>query len=101
MISPTPAATVPAATSPSSKRGRMTWSITHSTASADATVHRAKTDAPATARANGRGCRRTWAAIIPRPFRARSNRLVTVGEPTERFYQRSPLATHPDSLAIG
>ena len=100
MISPAPAATVPAATSPSSKRGRMTWSITHSTASADATVHKAKTAAPATARTNGRGCSRTWAAIIPNPLRARSNRLVTVGEPTDRFYQRPRSATHPIPPAV-
>jgi hypothetical protein len=51
-------------------------------------VHKAKTDAPATAMANGRGCRRTSEEIMPKPRRARSNRLGVVGDPTRRFYQR-------------
>ena len=38
---------------------------------------------------NGRGCRRTSAAIMSKPRRARSNRRVGVGEPTRRFYQGS------------
>ena len=65
MIRPTPAATVPAATEPSSNRGTITWSITHCTAMLDATVHRAKSAAPQTAMMNGRGCRRTMAREHP------------------------------------
>jgi hypothetical protein len=60
----------------------MTWSMTHWMAMLEATVHRAKTDAPVTAMANGRGCRRTSAEIMPKPRRARSNRRFVVGEPT-------------------
>ena len=41
MISPTPAATVPAATEPSSNRGTITWSVTHCTAMLEATVQKA------------------------------------------------------------
>ena len=50
----TPVTSVDVATSPSSKRGRMTLSVTHRTATLDSTVQMAKIAAPMTAMMNGR-----------------------------------------------
>ncbi len=90
MISPTPAATVPAATEPSSNRGTITWSVTHCTAMLEATVHRANIAAPATAMMNVRRCRDTMARSIRMLSRARSNRRVETSGTTERFYRVGP-----------
>ena len=90
MISPTPAATVPAATEPSSKRGTITWSVTHCTAMLEATVHRANIAAPATAMRNVRRCSDTMARSIRMLSRARSNRRVETSGTTERFYRLAP-----------
>ena len=50
-----PAMTVPVATCPSSKRGTITWSVTHWMASDEATVATANTAAPVMAMAKVRG----------------------------------------------
>ena len=74
MIRPTPVATVLHGTEPSSKRGTMTLSMTQRIAPLLATVHRANTEAPATATANGRGCSRMRLTSIPADSRARAKR---------------------------
>ena len=77
----TPVTSAEVATSPSSKRGRMTLSVTHLTATLDSTVHVANTAAPATATEKGRGCRRTIAVTIHSPRRNRPGWRCSGGDP--------------------
>ena len=60
ITSAAPVTTVPTGIVPSSKRGKITSSITHWIAHADATVHRANTAAPPTAVKNRPGCTIVW-----------------------------------------
>ncbi len=69
MMRATPVNKVPLATWPSSKRGRMTWSITQPLTMAEATVHSANTAAPATAVKNRRGWSRMWCEMRAAPRR--------------------------------
>ncbi len=81
-------------TVPSSKRGRMTLSMVHSTAMLEATVHSAKTAAPSMASTNSRGCSATIDVINRVLRRSRVDRRGVGSSVTGRFYQRhAPVAS--------
>ncbi len=95
---PSPWTTVPVATSPSSKRGSTTSSMTRPIAKLDATVSSANTAAPPIAVRKSLGCTLTSSAMKPALRRVRSNAprsssgatvssvIVSAGC-TARFYQ--------------
>ena len=93
MISAQPVTTVATATSPSSKRGTITLSITHRMTMLDATVQRAYTEAPPTAIANVFGCRLHHrgdeGGRTRGPWRTRRSEP---SDGTDRFYQRARTA---------
>ena len=97
MIIPTPAATVPAATSPSSSAARSRGrSPTRRPAPTPRCTGR-RSPRPPTARANRRGCSRTWAANHPQPLAGAVEPPCRRRGTHETFLPARPAGHAPDS----